>query len=81
MPHPGGFRPPPGYWGRGSGLGMSIARTIVANHAGDISVESAEGAGTTVTVRIALAKTAVPPARTDRAGGSLPGSAGNPPPW
>jgi two-component system phosphate regulon sensor histidine kinase PhoR len=57
----------------GSGLGMSIARTIVANHQGDISVESAEGAGTTVTVRIALAKTDVPPARTDRAGGSLPG--------
>jgi signal transduction histidine kinase len=39
----------------GSGLGMSIARTIVANHEGDISVESAEGKGTTVTVRIALA--------------------------
>jgi signal transduction histidine kinase len=34
---------------------MSIARTIVANHEGDISVESAEGKGTTVTVRIALA--------------------------
>jgi signal transduction histidine kinase len=33
----------------------------------------AQGAGTTVTVRIALAKTDVPPARTDRAGGSLPG--------
>ncbi len=56
----------------GSGLGMSIARTIVANHDGDISVESAEGAGTTVTVRIALAKAGVPPARTDRAGGSFP---------
>ena len=55
------------------GLGMSIARTIVANHEGDISVESAEGAGTTVTVRIALARAGVPPARTDRAGGSLPG--------
>jgi two-component system phosphate regulon sensor histidine kinase PhoR len=39
----------------GSGLGMSIARTIVANHEGDISVESAESKGTTVTVRIALA--------------------------
>ena len=56
----------------GSGLGMSIARTIVANHEGDISVASAEGAGTTVTVRIALARPGVPPARTGRAGGSLP---------
>jgi signal transduction histidine kinase len=56
----------------GSGLGMSIARTIVTNHEGDISVESAEGEGTTVTVRIALAKPGVPPARAGRAGGSLP---------
>jgi two-component system phosphate regulon sensor histidine kinase PhoR len=56
----------------GSGLGMSIARTIVANHEGDISVESAEGAGTTVTVRIALSRAGVPPARADRAGSGLP---------
>jgi two-component system, OmpR family, phosphate regulon sensor histidine kinase PhoR len=54
----------------GSGLGMSIARTIVANHGGDISVASAEGEGTTVTVRIALAGPGVPPARLDRAGDS-----------
>ena len=64
----------------GSGLGMSIARTIVTNHDGDISVESAEGAGTTVTVRIALAKAGTPPARADRAGGGFPNGAGNPPP-
>lgn len=55
----------------GSGLGMSIARTIVANHEGDISVRSAEGEGTTVTVRIALAAPDVPPARMGRAGGTL----------
>jgi signal transduction histidine kinase len=51
---------------------MSIARTIVTNHEGDIWVESAEGAGTIVTVTIALARAGVPPARTDRAGGGLP---------
>jgi signal transduction histidine kinase len=56
----------------GSGLGLSIARTIVANHQGDISVASAEGEGTTVTMRLALAAPGVPPARLDRAGGSLP---------
>jgi two-component system phosphate regulon sensor histidine kinase PhoR len=38
----------------GSGLGLSIVRTIVANHAGDLSIESTEGRGTTVTVRIPL---------------------------
>jgi K+-sensing histidine kinase KdpD len=37
-----------------SGLGLSIVRTIVANHHGDLSVESAQDHGTTVTVRIPL---------------------------
>jgi len=63
----------------GSGLGMSIARTIVANHGGDISVRSAEGEGTTVTVRIALAAPDVPPARMDRTGGTPPAMRPEPP--
>jgi signal transduction histidine kinase/CHASE3 domain sensor protein len=38
----------------GSGLGLAIVRTIVDNHGGDIAVESREGEGTTVTLRIPL---------------------------
>lgn len=39
---------------QGSGLGLSIVRTVVANHHGEIHLTSSEGAGTTVTVRIPL---------------------------
>jgi two-component system, OmpR family, phosphate regulon sensor histidine kinase PhoR len=38
----------------GSGLGLSIVATIVANHHGELSVESAQDRGTKVTVRIPL---------------------------
>lgn len=38
----------------GSGLGLSITRTIIENHHRDIRFESAEGRGTTFTVRIPL---------------------------
>jgi two-component system phosphate regulon sensor histidine kinase PhoR len=38
----------------GSGLGLSIAGTIVGNHRGDLGVESVQDRGTTVTVRIPL---------------------------
>ena len=36
----------------GTGLGLAIAGTIVANHGGELTIDSAEGQGTTVTVRI-----------------------------
>jgi phosphoserine phosphatase RsbU/P len=36
----------------GIGLGLFIARAIVASHEGDISVASSESAGTTMTVRL-----------------------------
>jgi two-component system, OmpR family, phosphate regulon sensor histidine kinase PhoR len=38
----------------GSGLGLSIVKTIVANHHAALSVESAQDMGTKVTVRIPL---------------------------
>jgi signal transduction histidine kinase len=38
----------------GSGLGLSIVRTIVANHHGQISLTSTEEEGTTVAVRLPL---------------------------
>ena len=42
----------------GSGLGLSIVRTIVANHNGELSISSGRDRGTTVTVRIPLDKRA-----------------------
>ncbi len=38
----------------GSGLGLSIVWTIVANHYGQISLASTEEQGTTVTVQLPL---------------------------
>jgi signal transduction histidine kinase len=38
----------------GAGLGLSIAKAIVEEHGGSIAVESEEGTGTTVTVRLPL---------------------------
>ncbi|MFE9442170.1 ATP-binding protein [Streptomyces sp. NPDC006602] len=39
----------------GTGLGLTIVRTIVANHGGEMEVRSQEGEGTTVTARLPLA--------------------------
>jgi signal transduction histidine kinase/CHASE3 domain sensor protein len=54
----------------GSGLGLSIVRTIVTNHHGELSVESEQDHGTTVTVRIPLQGKEQPagPAATEPAG-------------
>jgi signal transduction histidine kinase len=38
----------------GTGLGLTITRAIVAGHNGTIAVESAEGRGSTFTVRLPL---------------------------
>jgi two-component system phosphate regulon sensor histidine kinase PhoR len=38
----------------GSGLGLSIVRTVVTNHHGEVSLNSTEGHGTTIMVRIPL---------------------------
>jgi signal transduction histidine kinase len=63
---------------QGSGLGLSIVRTIVTNHHGDLSVESVQDRGTSVTVRIPLhggARAAVP-AAAQAAGGFAGGGPG-----
>ena len=44
----------------GSGLGLSIARWIAERHGGTIAIESREGAGTRVTLRLPLAVSAQP---------------------
>jgi len=45
----------------GSGLGLAIVEAIIHAHRGDVSVESAVGVGTTVTVRLNAHRTEGPP--------------------
>jgi two-component system phosphate regulon sensor histidine kinase PhoR len=44
----------------GTGLGLAIIQTIIAGHGGELSLQSQEGTGTTVTVRLPLAYTPGP---------------------
>jgi signal transduction histidine kinase len=43
----------------GTGLGLALVRSLVELHHGDFQIRSVEGVGTTVTVRISAAKSAV----------------------
>ncbi|MCY1138975.1 ATP-binding protein [Actinoplanes sp. Pm04-4] len=51
----------------GTGLGLSIVRTIIENHSGTIEIDSAEGAGTTITIELPADLTAreTPPVDDD----------------
>lgn len=52
-----------------AGLGLSVAHGIIQRHGGDLVIESAEGRGTTVTIRLPL-----PPAESGPQPETLPGS-------
>ena len=50
----------------GTGLGLAIIQTIITGHGGELSLQSQEGSGTTVTVRLPLAHAAGPEEPADR---------------
>jgi signal transduction histidine kinase len=62
----------------GTGLGLAIVRTIVANHGGELDLRSAEGDGTTVTVRLTRLASPGGDAPAARAGSGTPGGPGPP---
>jgi len=56
----------------GSGLGLAIAQSLVALHGGRMTIESVEGAGTTVT--ISMPRIAAPTASDGTAAVAIPQS-------
>lgn len=40
--------------GMGTGLGLSVAKRIISDHGGEISIKSKEGKGTTVTIKLPI---------------------------
>jgi signal transduction histidine kinase len=62
----------------GTGIGLTIVRTIVANHRGSMDLQSQEGEGTVVTVRLPLLEGQQP--ENDPAGKSLDTPPRPPPP-
>lgn len=42
--------------GKGTGLGLSVAKRIIKDHGGEIGVESIEGSGTTILIRLPIYK-------------------------
>jgi two-component system, OmpR family, sensor histidine kinase SenX3 len=58
----------------GTGLGLSIVKHVAASHGGEVLVWSAEGQGSSFTLRLPRAATGLPPAPPARASGSTAGS-------
>jgi signal transduction histidine kinase len=56
--------------GRGTGQGLALARSVVVDHDGSLTVDSTAGEGTTFTLRLPVggARTGGPTAGTDQAG-------------
>lgn len=59
----------------GTGLGLSIVRHVVANHAGEVTVDSRLGEGSTFTLRLPLTATGPLAIGRDREAGNAPDAA------